>query len=77
MIDRSKHLPPYKQLAAIIRGQIESGELAPGSRLPSIMQLSGQYGVAQITVQKALTLLKDEGLVIGERGYGTFVREVS
>jgi predicted nucleotidyltransferase len=30
-----------------------------------------------ITVQKALTLLKDEGLVIGERGYGTFVREES
>jgi GntR family transcriptional regulator len=75
MINRDRPVPPYRQLAAIIRGRIESGELAAGSRLPSIMALAGEYGVAQITVQKALTLLKDEGLVVGVAGYGTFVAE--
>jgi DNA-binding GntR family transcriptional regulator len=75
MIDRNRPVPPYRQLAAIIRSQVESGELAPGSRLPSITALAAQYGVAQITVQKALALLKDEGLVTGVGGYGTFISE--
>ncbi len=75
MINRDRPVPPYRQLADIVRGRIESGELGPGSRLPSITALAAQYEVAQITVQKALTLLKDEGLVVGVAGYGTFVAE--
>jgi GntR family transcriptional regulator len=75
MIDRGRPVPPYRQLADIIRGKIESGELQPGQRLPSIMGLAAEYEVAQITVQKALTLLKAEGLVVGVAGYGTFVTE--
>lgn len=68
-------MPPYRQLAAILRGKIESGELAPGTQLPSILALSGEYGVATITVRKALAVLKAEGLVTGVAGYGTFVSE--
>jgi DNA-binding GntR family transcriptional regulator len=75
MINRDRPVPPYRQLADIIRAKIESGELAPGARLPSITALAAQYEVAQITVQKALTLLKAEGLVVGVAGYGTFVAE--
>lgn len=75
MIDRDRPVPPYQQLAAIIREQVRTGELAPGQRLPSVMKLAGQYGVAQITVQKALNLLKAEGLVVGVAGYGTFIAE--
>ena len=37
--------------------------------------MSGQYEVSVPTVRKALTLLKDEGLVVGVGGYGTFVSE--
>lgn len=75
MISRDRPVPPYRQLAAIIRGRITSGELPRGSRLPSILAMSGEYQVSVPTVRKALTLLKDEGLVVGVGGYGTFVAE--
>jgi len=66
-------VPPYLQLAAIIRGQVQRGELRPGERLPSILSLSGEYGMSQVTVKKALRVLRDEGLIEGVAGYGTFV----
>ena len=75
MIRRGTPVPPYRQLAGILRGKIESGELAPGTQLPSILGLAGEYGVATITVRKALTVLKDEGIIVGVAGYGTFVAE--
>ena len=75
MIRRDTAEPPSRQLAAIIRSQIESGELAPGARLPAIMTLADQYEIAPVTVRKALDILKREGLVHGVSGYGTFVVE--
>ena len=64
---------PWRQIYAIYRGKIESGELAPGARLPSIKGLAQEYGVAPSTAQKVLTALRDEGLV--ETGVmGTFVK---
>jgi DNA-binding GntR family transcriptional regulator len=70
-------IPPSRQIAADLRGQIERGELAPGDMLPSIVKLAERYQVATRTVQKALGILKREGLVEGEPGYGTFVVERS
>lgn len=70
-------LPLSQQLAALLRAQIESGERPPGSRLPTIMQLAEQYHIATATVVKALRILKNEGLVIGSTGHGTFVAERS
>jgi DNA-binding GntR family transcriptional regulator len=75
MITRGTPVPPYRQLAALLRDQIESGELAPGQQLPSVITLAGTYELAVPTVRKAITLLKDEGLVTGVAGYGTFVAE--
>jgi DNA-binding GntR family transcriptional regulator len=75
MIVRGTPVPPWRQLAAILRGQIESGELAPGQQLPSALTLSGEYQVSVPTVRKAIGSLKDEGLVVGVAGYGTFVAE--
>ena len=77
MIDRSGPVPPYLQLAVIIRGRVQRGELRPGERLPSILSLSGEYAMSQVTVKKALRVLRDEGLVEGVAGYGTFIREPS
>jgi GntR family transcriptional regulator len=75
VINRDRPVPPYLQLAAIIRDRIEAGELPRGSRLPSILAMAAEYQVSVPTVRKALTLLKDEGLVTGVGGYGTFVSE--
>lgn len=75
MISRDTPVPPYLQLAAIIRHRVQSGELAPGQRLPSILAMAGEYGVAVPTVRKALDLLKAEGVVVAIAGWGTFVAE--
>jgi DNA-binding GntR family transcriptional regulator len=75
VIMRGTPVPPYRQLAGIIRGQIQAGELAPGSQLPSALTLAATYQVSAPTVKKALGVLKNEGLVVGVAGYGTFVAE--
>jgi GntR family transcriptional regulator len=43
--------------------------------LPSIVALAAEHRVTTNTVQKALRILKDEGLVTSVPGYGTFVAE--
>lgn len=74
MIDRGGPVPPYRQLAGILRDRIESGDLPPGSALPSISKLAAEHGMSEFTVKKAIRVLKDEGLVEGVAGYGTFIR---
>jgi GntR family transcriptional regulator len=73
-IDREAFEPPYHQLAGILRGEIATGILRPGDRLPSETQLCEQYGVSPMTARRALTILLDEGLVTAARGRGTFVK---
>lgn len=75
MIDRSDPRQPFRQVADALRQQILTGELAPGSKLPSIRSLEQTYDVSPTTVQRALRTLKAEGLVVGAQGTGTFVRE--
>ena len=62
-IDREWHEPVYLQLAGIIRGQIASGELAPGRPVPSLRTLTERYGVNRLTAAKSLRLLAGEGLI--------------
>jgi GntR family transcriptional regulator len=76
-IDHHSAVPVYRQIADILRRMITSGEVAPGRALPSIPYLVQQYGVADQTVKKAMQVLKDEGLVIGVPGKGTFVIDQS
>lgn len=67
--------PPYQQVAASLRAAILTRKVAPGDRLPSQAELSKRYGVARMTIQQALRILKDEGLVASRQGSGMFVRE--
>ena len=53
----------YVRLAALLRGQIESGELAPGKPAPSITTLSQEHGIARQTAAKALRMLESEGVL--------------
>jgi DNA-binding GntR family transcriptional regulator len=73
VIDRNCPVPPWRQLAALLRGRIESGDLPPGARLPSIVGMAQEYELAVTTVQKAVAALKDEGLIVTSP-MGTFVR---
>jgi DNA-binding GntR family transcriptional regulator len=63
---------PRQQVARILREKIEAGDYGP--RLPSYHKLADELGVAPMTVQAAIKILKAEGLVYGVPGRGTFVR---
>ncbi len=66
-------MPDYQRIAHDIREKINSGELRPGDRLPSISQLQKQYGVSAQPVKSALLVLQTAGLVEGHQGRGVFV----
>ena len=68
-------IPLYTQLADILREMIKSGELPPRSLLPSESYLQQEQGVSRGTVRMAMSLLRDEGLVVTISGRGTFVKE--
>jgi DNA-binding GntR family transcriptional regulator len=66
---------PYQQIAAQLRQEIAAGSRAPGSRLPSVVTIVQETGVADFTARKALRLLIAEGLAEMVPGMGTYVRE--
>lgn len=72
-IDHEGDVPVYLQLAAILRDQIERGELVPRRPLPSINRLAQQYGIARGSAEKAVQVLRDEGLVRTVIGRGVYV----
>jgi DNA-binding transcriptional MocR family regulator len=61
------------EVAATLRGRIAHGELRPGMRLPSERALATRLNVSRVTVVRALTRLRLEGLVVTRHGSGTFV----
>jgi len=72
-VDHDSAVPPYLQLAEILRKRIESGELSSGARVPSITYLMQETGLARNTVRRAIEVLVSEGLVTVRQGWGTFV----
>jgi GntR family transcriptional regulator len=72
-IDLSRPVPPYEQLRAQIAGLVASGQLQPGSRLPSVRQLAGDLGLAPGTVARAYTELEVAGALVTRRRGGTYV----
>ncbi|WP_454857575.1 GntR family transcriptional regulator [Promicromonospora soli] len=66
--------PRHEQIAAELRDQILSGDLAPGSQIPSTAQLVARFDAANATIQRALRNLKDEGFLDSRVGKGVYVR---
>jgi DNA-binding GntR family transcriptional regulator len=65
---------PYLRIADHLRGLIESGDLQPGDRMPSLAELASQFGHTTGPAANAYALLVDEGLVISRHGAGHYVR---
>jgi DNA-binding GntR family transcriptional regulator len=70
-LDRESPDALYVQLAAVLREQIERGELT--GRVPSAKTLAQQYEVANGTAERALAILRSEGLIRSAMGRGHFV----
>lgn len=60
------------QVAADIEADIDSGAIAPDTRLPAELELADQYGVSRVTVRRAIAVLRDRGKVVTVHGRGTY-----
>jgi GntR family transcriptional regulator len=60
------------QLATILREKIASGEIT--GRVPSGLTLAQEYGISHGSAERALKILKDEGLIYAVVGKGAYVK---
>ena len=67
----------YKPLVDQLAQDIRSGRLPPGTRLPTHRQLAAREGLALVTATRVYAELEAMGLVSGEQGRGTFVKETA
>jgi len=65
----------YVQIEEELAERIRTGMLRPGDRIPPERELAEQMQVSRMTVRQALGRLADRGLLVRERGRGTFVSE--
>ncbi|AQQ72593.1 Arabinose metabolism transcriptional repressor [Limihaloglobus sulfuriphilus] len=67
---RGKERPVYEQIAVHIKGLIESSQISPGARLPSISDMMKKWDVAYPTIKTALDVLEEDNLIRLEPGRG-------
>lgn len=72
-IDQSDKRPPYLQMADVLREAIARGYIPPEGQLPSESELTEHFGVARMTVRRAIKELRDDGVVFSIHGRGVFV----
>lgn len=72
-LDRSGPIPLYYQIARRMQEAIESGALAPGSRIENELKLAEQLAISRPTIRRAIQELVDQGLLVRRRGVGTQV----
>jgi GntR family transcriptional regulator, arabinose operon transcriptional repressor len=69
--------PRSRQVYEALRSPIESGDLLPGAKLPTELQLMRHFDVSRTTVSRALRDLELQGYIQRRRGSGTYVRKPS
>jgi DNA-binding GntR family transcriptional regulator len=72
-VDRNSPVPLYFQVAQHLEHLIESGDLAPGTRLENEIDLADRLGLSRPTMRRAIQYLVDRGLLVRKRGVGTQV----
>lgn len=73
MIDKNSPIPIYYQLKEDIKQEIAKGVWKAGQCIESERELSERYGVSRMTIRQALGELVHEGILVREKGKGTFV----
>lgn len=71
-MDFSNAVPIWMQIANRLRGEIVSGKIAPGEKLPGSRDLALQYSVNPNTAAHVYQELEKEGMCETRRGLGTF-----
>jgi GntR family transcriptional regulator len=65
-------LPKHHRVYLVLRQDILEGRYPSREALPNELVLADQFGVSRITIRKAMERLDREGLVVRQRGKGTF-----
>ena len=68
-----ENMPIYVQIMNRVREAISAGELKPGDKIASVRDLAADFEVNPNTMQRALTELEREGLLLSERTQGRYV----
>jgi GntR family transcriptional regulator len=68
VLQPSSGVPIYRQLIDQVRRMVASGQLPPGTELPSVREVAAEYTVNPTTISKAYSLLETEGLLQRNRG---------
>jgi GntR family transcriptional regulator len=76
VLSSSSGVPMYEQIKTAVRGAVHSGELPPGTMLPSLRQLAAELRVSMVTITRAYNDLVAEGVVANEHGRGFAVLPV-
>lgn len=63
----------YVQVADDVVARVERGEFVRGARLPSEADLAAEYGVAKMTIRRALEVLRERGIIRTLHGRGSVV----
>lgn len=68
-------VPMHYQVEQDMRERIAAGVWKAGQQVPGEMELCTLYGVSRTTLRQAISALVDEGLIVRERGRGSFIRD--
>jgi GntR family transcriptional regulator len=71
-LDQMSGIPLYVQTREKLRSEL--GQMEPGEPIPAETELEKRFRVSRITVRRAVEDLVAEGLLIRQRGRGTFVQ---
>lgn len=75
IIDRANPLPIYHQIMRDLERMIRETPLGSGELIPTEHELCARYGVSRMTVRQAVDVLVKQGLLVRQKGKGTYVGE--
>jgi GntR family transcriptional regulator, histidine utilization repressor len=67
---------PYESVKVFLKDGLKKGRWRVGEKMPSEADLIGQFGVARMTINRALKELQSEGLIERRQGAGTFAAQL-
>lgn len=77
VINKQSHSPLYAQLYQQIRTDILGGDLAPGTKLPSVRTLSVELDISRNTIEMAYERLHSDGYLISKAKSGYYVNAIN
>ena len=77
VVRNQSSVPKYKQIISFFISKIRSKEILPGTKIPSINEVSFDKNISRDTVEKAYNFLKKIGIIISVKGIGHFVNSKS